>query len=240
MSEITEDGFLAGAVRLRQPAKGYRAGADAILLAAALEAQKGETLMEAGCGAGAALLAAAHLLPGVSFVGVERDAIAAGLARENVALNGLGERVAIVEGNALAEGPSFDGVFLNPPFDEAEGSQPPHPARRSSYLTEASIDDWIKALANRLKGGGALTLIQRAQHLPAILAALEGRLGGVEALPVRPQSDQPAKRVLVRARKGGRAPLRLLKGIDLHDGGGAKFTPEAEAIFRGEARVIWT
>ncbi len=240
MSEITEDGFLAGAVRLRQFAKGYRAGADAILLASALEAEPGETLMEAGCGAGAALLAAAHLLPGVSFVGVERDAAAAGLARENVALNGQTERVAIVEGDALAAGSSFDGVFVNPPYDEADGAQAPHPARRASYLTEASIDHWVKALANRLKGGGTLTLIQRAQHLPAILAAFERRLGSVEVLPVRPQADQPAKRVLVRARKGGRAPLRLLKGIDLHDASGAKFTPQAEAIFRGEARVIWT
>ena len=84
-----------------------------------------------------------------------------------------------------------------------------------------------------------LTLIQRAQHLPAILAALEGRLGGIEILPLRPRADLAAKRVLVRARKGGRSPLRLLKGLDLHDAGGAKFTPEADAIFRGEARVIW-
>ncbi|HWA22817.1 MAG TPA: methyltransferase [Caulobacterales bacterium] len=237
--EITEDGFLGGNVRLRQPAKGYRAGADAILLAAAVEASPGETLMEAGTGAGAALIAAARFLPGVRFFGIERDAAMALLASENAALNGMADRAQIIEGDALAPGPVFDGVFTNPPFDEEAGAQPPHPARRASYLSDASIDDWIKALANRLSGGAMLTLIQRAQHLPAILAALEGRLGGVEVLPLRPQADLPAKRILVRARKGGRAPLRLLKGLDLHDAGGAKFTPEADAIFRGDARVIW-
>lgn len=237
---FTEDGLLGGKIRLRQPAKGYRAGADAVLLAAAVEADPGETLMEAGAGAGAALLAAAHLLADVRFVGVERDPGMASLARENIGLNGMAGRVEIVEGDALAPGPVFAGVFTNPPFDDEAGAQEPHPARRAAYLSEASIDEWIKALANRLSGGAMLTLIQRAQHLPAILAALEGRLGGVEILPVRPLADQPAKRVLVRARKGGRAPLRLLKGLDLHESGGAKFTPEAEAIFRGQARVIWT
>jgi tRNA1(Val) A37 N6-methylase TrmN6 len=235
---FTTDAFLSGAMRLVQPARGYRAGADAILLAAAIEATAGATLLEAGCGAGAALIAAATGLPEARFVGLERDAEALALARENVRLNGLEPRVEIVEGDALAPGAPFDGVFANPPFD-GEGAQEPHPARRSSYLSEAGVADWIKALSNRLKGGARLTLIQRAVHLPAILAALEGRLGGVEVFPLRPAADEPAKRVLVRAGKGSRAPLRLLKGLDLHDSRGCKFTPEADAIFKGQARIDW-
>ncbi|MEJ0023049.1 MAG: methyltransferase [Alphaproteobacteria bacterium] len=237
--ELTEDAVLGGKVRLRQPAKGYRVGVDPILLAAAVEAEPGQTLMEAGCGAGAAMLAVANQLPEIRIVGVERDSQMAALARENVTLNGLAGRVEIVEGDALAAGASFDGVFTNPPFDQEEGAQEPLPARRAAYLSEATIDEWIKALANRLTGGAMLTLIQRAHHLPAILGALEGRLGGVEVLPLRPGAALPAKRVLVRARKGGRAPLKLLKGLDLHDANGAKFTPDVEAILRGEARVTW-
>jgi tRNA1(Val) A37 N6-methylase TrmN6 len=239
---FTEDRFLGGVMILRQPAHGYRAGADAILLAAAVEAPAGARLLEAGCGAGAALIAAALLNPETRFCGVERDTDAAALARANVALNGLGDRVEIMDGDALAPGEPFDGIFLNPPFDEEAGAQEPLAARRASYLTEASIDDWIKALSNRLTGGAALTLIQRAHHLPAILAALEGRLGGTEVFPIRPRADEQAKRVLVRARKGARAPLRLLKGLDLHakhGEGEAKFTEEADAIFRGKARIAW-
>jgi tRNA1(Val) A37 N6-methylase TrmN6 len=90
-----------------------------------------------------------------------------------------------------------------------------------------------------LAGGAALTLIHRARALSEILAALEGRLGGIEVLPVRPRASAPAKRVLVRARKGSRAPLNLYAGFNLHDGSGAKFTAEAEAIFRGEALIEW-
>lgn len=236
---FTTDAFLSGAMRLVQPARGYRAGADAILLAAAVEALAGAELLEAGCGAGAALIAAATGLPEVRFVGVERDEAALALARENVRLNGLEGRVEIVEGDALAAGAPFDGVFANPPFDE-EGVPEPHASRRSSYLSEVGVEGWIKALSNRLKGGARLTLIQRAVHLPAILAALERRLGGVEVFPIRPRAEEPAKRVLVRARKGARAPLKLLKGLDLHDASGAKFTPEADAIFKGQARVTWS
>jgi tRNA1(Val) A37 N6-methylase TrmN6 len=156
-----------------------------------------------------------------------------------VRLNNLQDRVTITEADALAGTASFDGVFANPPFDDEKGAQAPHPARRAAYLSERPIEDWIKALSNRLRGGAALTLIQRAEHLPAILAALEGRLGGVEVFPIRPAADQAAKRVLVRARKGGRAKLRLLRGLDLHDGSGTKFTPAADAIFKGQTRIDW-
>ena len=50
----------------------------------------------------------------------------------------------------------------------------------------------------------------------------------------------PAKRVLVRAIKTGRAPLRLLPPLVLHARGGAKHTAEAEAILRGAAALDWT
>ncbi|MGE3304204.1 MAG: tRNA1(Val) (adenine(37)-N6)-methyltransferase [Hyphomonadaceae bacterium] len=238
-SSLTDDAFLGGRVRLRQPAHGYRAGADAMLLAAAVQASAGARLMEAGCGAGAALLAAAARWPQAHFLGVERDAAMAALARENVARNAMDAWVRVEEGDALTPGETFDGVFCNPPFDHEGEAQAPHPARRAAYLTEAPIDAWIAALANRLTGGAALTLIQRAEHLGALLAALEGRLGGVEIYPLRPRADQPAKRILIRARKGARAKPALLKGLDLHDGSGAKFTPEADAIFRGDAAIPW-
>ena len=52
---------------------------------------------------------------------------------------------------------------------------------------------------------------------------------------MQPFADEPAGRVLVRAVRGGKAPLRLLPALVLHERGGAKHTPEAEAILRGEA-----
>jgi len=84
-----------------------------------------------------------------------------------------------------------------------------------------------------------LTLIHRAHRLGEILAALEGRLGGVEVFPIRPTADAKARRVIVRAWKGSRAPLKLFAGLDLHpdDGSKDKYTPQTEAILRGEAFI---
>lgn len=240
--ELTEDLLLGGRVRIRQPKVGYRVNVDTLLLAAAVEAAPGMRLLEAGCGVGAALLAVAARTENASFVGVERDANMAAIARENLAMNGMSTRAEIVTGDVLgrdANHAPFDGVFCNPPFDAEGDGRPPSHARRHAYITEQPIELWVIALADRLKGGAALTLIHRAHKLPEILAALEGRLGGVQVLPVRPSADAPAKRVLVQARKGSRAPLKLLKGLDLHDASAAKYTPEAEALLRGDQVLTW-
>ena len=55
-SALTEDAFLGGRLRLLQPAQGYRAGVDPVLLAASVPAMLGQRVLELGCGVGAALL----------------------------------------------------------------------------------------------------------------------------------------------------------------------------------------
>ena len=78
-ADVAESALLGGRVRLRQPVKGYRAGMDAALLAAAVDAKPGERLIEAGCGAGAVLMQVGARRPGVTLAGLERDLTAAGL-----------------------------------------------------------------------------------------------------------------------------------------------------------------
>jgi tRNA1(Val) A37 N6-methylase TrmN6 len=90
-----------------------------------------------------------------------------------------------------------------------------------------------------VREGGALTLIHRADRLGDILALLAPKAGSVRIRPVHPFADEPAKRVLVRAVKTGRAPLVLLPPLILHDRSGAKHTAEAEAILRGDAELGW-
>lgn len=238
--EETADGFLGGAIVIVQPARGYRAGMDAMLLAAGLDAEAGARLLELGCGAGAALIAAAWRLPQATLAGAERDAAMAALARRNVATNGLEARVRIEEVDVFARAPLgvFEGVFCNPPFANPGEGAAPDASRTHAFITEHAVEDWVKAAVDRLTGGGVFTIIHRADKLAEILKALDGRLGGVEVLPIRPRESEPAKRVLVRARKGSRAALRLLKGLDLHEADG-RFTPQADAIFRGEAAIVW-
>ena len=73
---------------------------------------------------------------------------------------------------------------------------------------------WVDAAARLLHSAGTLTLIWRADGLAEVLAALDGGFGDVAVLPVHGRAGAPAIRVLVRARKGSRAPLDAVAGTD--------------------------
>jgi len=238
---ITEDRILGGRALILQPAKGYRAGLDAALLAAACDGPDGARILEFGCGVGGALIAAALRRPRASFVGVERDVAAAALARRNVTANGLEDRVSVREGVVeAADLAGFDAVMANPPFFDDPGAlRAPHPAKRGAWIADAGLEAWIGAMLAAARDGGTLLLIHRADRLADILAQLAPKAGSVRIRPVHPFADAPAKRVLVRAVRGGRAPLVLLPPLVLHARGGAKHTDEAEAILRGERDLGW-
>jgi tRNA1(Val) A37 N6-methylase TrmN6 len=241
---VTDDRMLGGRLVLRQPAKGYRAGLDAALLAAACDARASERVVEAGCGVGAVMLAAALRRPGAVFVGLERDDAALALAQHNIAANGLAGRVQVIAGDIGApdSGPPqrFDAALSNPPyFDDRGALRGPHPAKVDAFIADDGLAAWTAYLLRAVRRGGSVTLIHRADRLADLLALLAAGAGSFQLRPVHPHADAPAGRVLVRAVRGGRAPLRLLPALVLHERGGAKHTSEADAILRGEADLPW-
>ena len=237
--EIVENALLGGRVRLRQPAKGYRAGMDAALLAAALEAESGERVIEAGCGAGAVLMQIAARCPGVALTGLERDPAMAALARENAGLNGAG--ASILEGDVAAgfralDLPPFDWAVSNPPFfDDPAALRAPAEGKRGAWMADDGLKAWTTFLLKSVREGGRIVVIHRAERLGDLLNLLGEKAGSFSVRGIHPHADEPAKRVLVQAIKTGKAPLRLLPPLVLHDRSGAKHTAEAEAILRGEA-----
>ncbi len=242
-SEIAENALLGGRVRLRQPKKGYRAGMDAALLAAAVAAEPGQRMIEAGCGAGAVLMQIAMRRPGVSLTGLERDPAMAALARENAVLNGTDAH--IVEGDIAAgfralDLPPFDWAASNPPFfDDARALRAPSPDKRGAWMADDGLKAWTDFLLKAVNEGGRIVVIHRADRLADLLALLGETAGSFAVRGIHPYADEPAKRVLVSAVKTGKAPLRLLPPLVLHERGGAKHTAEAEAILRGEAGLGW-
>lgn len=245
MDAVTEDRLLDGAVRLRQPARGYRAGMDAALLAAACDAGAGQRVIEAGCGPGAALLAAAVRRPAARFTGVERDPQALALARENIALNSLADRVEALAGDvgqrfsALGLAP-FDAALANPPFfDDPAALRAPAPEKAAAWMADEGLMGWTEFLLKAVREGGTITIIHRADRLADLLGLLGPKAGSFQVRSVHPFADVPAKRVLVRAVKTGKAPLKLLPPLILHERGGAKHRPEVEAILRGETELAW-
>jgi tRNA1(Val) A37 N6-methylase TrmN6 len=242
---LTVDAVLGGAVRLAQPRQGYRAGLDAALLAAAFKLEPGERGLEAGCGVGAALLAAAVRNPGADFVGVERDPRALALAQANIVLNELDDRVAVIAGDVGQPFRQlglerFDGAMANPPyFDDPKVLRGPLPARRAAYIADDGLEAWCEFLMKAVRDRGRITLIHRADRLGDILELLGRRCGSFRILPVQPFADTPAKRVLVRAIKAGRAPLTVLPPLVLHERGAGQHRPQIEAILRGQAGIDW-
>ena len=244
-SEVVENTLLNGRVRLRQPARGYRAGMDAALLAAAVAPRRGERLFEAGCGAGAVLMQIAARHTEVSLTGLERDSLAAALAQENAGLNGFGDRTAIIDGDVAAgfralDLAPFDWAVSNPPFFDDPGAlRAPAPGKKGAWMADDGLAAWTGLLLKAVREGGRIVIIHRADRLADLLALLGEKAGSFAIRPVQPFAEQPAKRVLVQAIKTGKAPLRLLPPLVLHDRSGAKHTPEAEAILRGEAALDW-
>jgi tRNA1(Val) A37 N6-methylase TrmN6 len=241
----TQDRLLGERLVLRQSRDGYRAGMDAALLAAACDARAGQRVIEAGCGPGAALLAAAARRPEATFAGIERDETALELARENVALNSLSDRIEVLAGDVaqpfsrLGLKP-FDAAVANPPFfDDETALRGPAPARRAAWIADEGLAAWTGFLLKAVREGGTITVIHRADRLGDLLALLGDKAGSFRIRPIQPFADAPAKRVLVRAIKTGKAPLVLLPALVLHERGGAKHTVEVEAILRGEAELGW-
>jgi len=219
---LTCDAFLGGRITLAQPARGYRAGIDPVLLAASVPARSGHSVLELGCGVGAAMLCLAARVPGLALTGIEMQPEYAALARRNAAENGI--EAEVITGD-LARMPAelrarrFDHVLANPPyFDRKTGVAAAQPGRETALGEATPLEAWVDAAAKRCAPKGHVSFIHRAERLPALLALIGARLGSVEVLPLIPRRGRAARLILIRARQGGRAAFRLLDGIVLHAG----------------------
>lgn len=238
-AELSDDKFLCGRLRLLQPLKGYRAATDPVLLAAACPAEPGQSVLDLGCGAGAAALCLGLRVPGLHLAGLELQPAYADLARRNAARNGIALQV--VEGD-LTDLPhslrrDFDHVIANPPYYPSGGTPSPVASRATAMQVETPLSAWVEAASRRLRPGGWLTLISGADSLPQLLTALGTKLGSAAVLPLAPRAGKPALRILLRARKGGRGRFRLLDPFVIHagpahDGDRESYTPAANAVLR--------
>jgi tRNA1(Val) A37 N6-methylase TrmN6 len=247
--DFTDDAVLGGRLVLRQPRKGHRVGHDAILLAAATNARDGDAV-ELGAGVGAAGLALAQRVAGLSVTLVELDPSLAALAEHNAARNGVADRVRVAELDVAAPDEEFARhgvragsagcVLMNPPFnDPTRQNVSLNPHRRLAHAALAdTLQQWVRRATCLLMPSGELTLIWRADGLGDVLSVLADSFGAIGVMPVYPRPDAAAIRVLVRAVKGSRAPLVLAPGLTLNDVN-AQPTAEAETVLRGGETLRW-
>jgi tRNA1Val (adenine37-N6)-methyltransferase len=245
MDDLTHDAFLCGKLHLWQPRRGYRAATDPVLLAAACPALPGQSVLDLGCGVGAAALCLAARVPDLRLSGLELQPDYAALARRNGIENGIAFEVH--QGN-LTEMPralrvDFDHVIANPPYYPAHGTRSPDAGRATALqIADTPLADWVQAATRRLAPLGWLTLICGADGLPEVLTALGSKMGSISVLPLTPRLGRPALRILIRARKTGRGQFRLLAPLIIHDGPAhtgdrESYTPRAGQILRSGASL---
>lgn len=245
--DVTRDAFLGGRLTVLQPAKGFRAGLDSVLLGAAVGRTSG-ALLDLGAGVGTAALVALTDNPGLEATLVESDPVMAALAAQNLETNGVSGRAVVLGLDLTAPGRTradaglasdhFATTIANPPFYGA-GSAPAAARAAARHMAADGLDLWAKTAATHAAPDGEVVFIHIAERLSALLAAFETRFGAITVLPLSPRDGEPVHRVLVRGIKGSRAPLTLLASRALHSGDGRAFLPRFEAIFRGEDRLHW-
>ncbi|MBP0616749.1 tRNA1(Val) (adenine(37)-N6)-methyltransferase [Jiella mangrovi] len=246
------DAFYDGAFAVFQPQGwGYRSGLDALLLAACVPHERAGRIADLGAGSGVVGFAAAHRAPGAAVMLAEAEPVMVELCRSSidqpqnlklssrlsVATIDIGAPRKIREAAGLPDS-AFDLVLTNPPFHPANHRRTPDPVRDRALFASAdmTLDRWVAVAAALLAPGGRLVTVLRGDLLAGALKALRGGLGGLTILPVHTKEGAPAERVVIAAKKGSRAPLKLLAGIVLNDAAGRP-TALCQDISKGTATL---
>lgn len=236
--DLTLDRFLDGRVTAAQPASGFRAGHDTVLLAAAVPAESKSLLLELGAGAGIASLCLAVRVPRARIIGIEIDPALVRLANENAERNAVADRVTFITAD-VASTAYTDGVhhvFFNPPFHPHTGQSSPNAARdRATRDSQDAVREWTGRALSLVRDGGTVTAIVRADRVKDIEDAAHP-YGGV-VFPLLPRLDAEPKRAIVRIVKVDGAGFSHAAGLILHEADGRN-TEAAEAVLR-HAQPLW-
>ncbi|MBQ7412729.1 MAG: methyltransferase [Alphaproteobacteria bacterium] len=229
----TIDDFLGGQVRLIQESEGLRATSDSVLLAASVPVRDGETVLDVGMGNGVIPLCLNVRVPNLNFTGIECQPDLCDLACQNANRNHCALRIVQADISVRPSpihGQQYHHVVTNPPFyNEPFGRHCKQV--KIAYQQQMPLYDWLSFCLRHVRAKGSLTLIHRPEALPEIIAALDGRLRGLEIFPIMSKSDEPAKRIIVRGYMNAKAPLKLYPPLIMHTPDNQR-TMVAEALLR--------
>lgn len=235
----TLDELRPAGLKIIQAKSGYRFSLDPVLLCAFARVAKGERVADLGTGSGVLPLLLATRTGAGKIVGVEIQSTLADRARRSVLINGLQDKIDILEGDlrnlrGRLEPQAFDVVVANPPFRRpGTGRQAPVTERAvARHELAGGLADFLRAAAFLLKDGGRFYIVFLAERLVELLAGMrELRLEPKRLRCVHPRRGEGAGLVLVEGRKAGRAGLLVEPPLHVYDG--EAYSAEILAIYGG-------
>ncbi len=219
-------------------------GMDAVLLSGFAEVRKGETAVDLGTGTGIIPILLEAKTEGKLFYGIEIQPEMADMARRSAEMNGLGEKVLILDGDikelltgtALLPPELFgktDVVTSNPPYmKESHGLRNPDDALAiARHEVACTLEDVCGAASRLLRCGGRFCMVHKPQRLPEIITAMkEARLEPKRMKLVYPYADREANMVLIEAVRDGRPGCRVERPLIVYKEPGV-YTDEIYDIY---------
>jgi tRNA1Val (adenine37-N6)-methyltransferase len=222
-SDQTLDTFFGGGLRVLQKKRGYRFSVDAILLSQFSKIRKNEKVMDLGTGCGILLLLLSQTTKAHSFVGVEIQKELAELAKKNVQLNHLQDRVSILQKDfrdlkeTYPPG-SFDVVLSNPPYRKYRTGRV-NPAMEKAiarHEIKATLEDLISIASYLLPPKGRCYVIFPALRTVDLLVVLRSqRLEPKRLQFVHPRFQEDAKFILSESIKESGVELKVMSPLIL-------------------------
>ncbi len=239
LPEYTSDYLLDKKVKIFQPADGYRASSDAVLLAAFVSGFRSGKILDVGSGTGAVSLCLYERYAGLSpqILGLELQPELAELSNFSAQENGFANlkyqnadiRLG-TKANSLTPC-SFEAVVSNPPYSESDMPSPNKSKAAAHNHADFDLQHWLDFCLKMAKPFGQIYMVNRAEALPKICHILQGRAGNMRILPVYSKAGQNAKRILISAQKDSKAPCRILPPFVMHAADGS-YSGQAQKILR--------
>jgi tRNA1Val (adenine37-N6)-methyltransferase len=226
-------------VQILQSPDGYRYSIDPLLLCAFASIPLTARVADLGTGSGILPLLLARGGKGREFVGIEIQSEMAERAVQSVALNGLAERIRIVNADLRAlpaefAAGTFAAVVSNPPYRKPSSGRVAPGAERGAARHELAggLSDFLQVAALLLNNRGRFCVVYLAERLAELLAEMRThRLEPKRLRMVHSRAGEPAKLVLVEGRKNAAPGLTVEAPLIIYRGGaGRDYTGEMERI----------